>query len=321
MGNAVAGSLAPYAELLDALAGLTWPSVSRARAGDPGAHRSSRLGRSPEFTEYRAYRPGDDLRRLDWKLYGRTDRLFLRIADDHAALRTAIVVDASASMRFPLEGYGKWEHACAIALGLTAIAVADGDAVGVTVAAAAGDRALAPSRRRDVLHDVAQLFDSVHPVGSPSLLETVSRMASQPRVVVISDWLGDAELALPALRVAAASGAEIVAVYVAADAELNPPARPFVASDPEAPEFQRALSAENRAGYDAAFAAWRERVAGELHAMGAGWMFTVTGEPVREVVRRVIAGKWESGTGNGELPGEVGVRGGVGVGGGGGGAS
>src|SRR5688572_33291995 len=148
MLRSASGSLVPYAELLDALTGLTWPSASRARAGDPGAHRSSRLGRSPEFTEYRAYRPGDDLRRLDWKLYGRTDRLFLRIADDHAALRTAIILDASASMRFPDPPRGKWEHACAIAIGLAAVAINDGDAVGVTVSAAAGDRALPPSRRR-----------------------------------------------------------------------------------------------------------------------------------------------------------------------------
>src|SRR5687768_4108689 len=164
-----------------------------------------RLGRSPEFTEYRSYRPGDDLRRLDWKLYGRTDRLFLRIADDHAALRTALVLDASASMRFPTEGRGKWEHACAIALGLAAIAINDGDAVGITVSAAAGDRALAPSRRRDMLHDIATLFDAVHPVGSPSLAESVTRLAGTPRLVIITDFLGDAEHALSALRVTSAS--------------------------------------------------------------------------------------------------------------------
>ena len=288
--KAFGDSLAPYAELLDALAGLTWPSVSRARAGDPGAHRSSRLGRSPEFTEYRAYRPGDDLRRLDWKLYGRTDRLFLRIADDHAALRTTIVLDASASMRFPIEGHGKWQHACAIALGLTAIAVADGDAVGVTVAAAAGDRVLPPRRRRDLLHDVAQLFDSVHPVGSPSLADSVQRAEAPPRLVVITDFLGDAERVLPALRVSAAGGSEIFAVHVVADAELNPPARAFVASDPEQPDYQRALSVENRGGYDAAFASWREGVAGALHGMSVSYTLTSTAEPVRDAVRRVVAG-------------------------------
>ena len=289
-GGAGEGALAPYAALLDALAGLTWPSASRARAGDPGAHRSSRLGRSPEFTEYRAYRPGDDLRRLDWKLYGRTDRLYLRIADDHAALRTTIVVDASASMRFPVDGYGKWDHACAIALGLAAVAIGDGDAVGLVVAARGGDVALPPRRRRDVLHDVALLFESVEPGGAPPLAATLARIAAPPRLVLLTDFLGDAELALPALAIAAASGSEVVAVHVAADAELAPPARSFVASDPERPDFQRAMSVESRAAYDAAFAGWRARVAEDLHAMGARVTFTRTGEPVRETVRRVVAG-------------------------------
>jgi len=284
------GPLVRYAELLDALAGLTWPSTSRARAGDPGAHRSTRLGRSPEFTEYRAYRPGDDLRRLDWKLYGRTDRPFLRIADDHAALRTMIIVDASASMRFPMEGYGKWEHACAIALGLTAIAIGEGDAAGIVVATARGDRAIPPRRRRDVLLDVSDLFASLQPSGSASIADTLSRAASQPRLVVISDFLGSAERALPALRVAGAAGSEIFAVHVAAEAELDPPQRTFIADDPEDPGFQRPLSSTNRHAYLANFAAWRAGIAADLHAMNASYVLTSTAEPVRDAVRRIIGG-------------------------------
>jgi uncharacterized protein (DUF58 family) len=283
-----AASLAPYAELLDALAGLTWPSQVRVRAGDPGSHRSTRLGRSPEFTEYRAYRPGDDLRRLDWKLYGRTDRLFLRIADDHAALRTAIVIDASASMRFPTEGYGKWEHACAIAIGLTAVAIGDGDAVGVTVAATGGDRAIPARRRRDVLQDIADLFGSIQPRGDVSIAETVNRSASEPRLVVLTDFLGESETVLAALRVAAAAGSEIFAVHVAAEQELDPPSRPFMAADPERPAFRRAMSESNRETYLSTFAAWRARVGGELHAMNANYVLTSTREPVRDVVRRVV---------------------------------
>jgi uncharacterized protein (DUF58 family) len=282
--------LTPYADLLDALSGLTWPSATRARAGDPGAHRSTRLGRSPEFTEYRSYRPGDDLRRLDWKLFARTDRPFLRIADDHAALRTTIVVDASASMRFPLAGYGKWEHACAIALGLTSIATGEGDAVGVLVAAEKGDLVIPPRRRRDVLHDVAELFATIRPAGAVSVADTLNRAAAQPRLVVISDFLGDAERALPALRVAAAAGSEIFAVHVVAGAEMDPPDRSFLAADPEQPAFQRPLSDANRSGYDAAFAAWRGKLAADLHAMHATYVLTTTGEPVRDAVRRVVAG-------------------------------
>lgn len=285
-----AASLAPYAELLDALAGLTWPSLQRVRAGEPGAHRSSRLGRSPEFTEYRAYRPGDDLRRLDWKLFARTDRPFLRIADDHAALRTTIVVDSSASMRFPVQGYGKWEHACGIALGLASVAIADGDAVGVVVAAAGGDRVIPPRRRRDVLDDVATLFEGTTAAGTVSVAGAVTRVATAPRLVVISDFLEESEDTLPALRVAAAAGSEIVAIHVAAEPELVPDERSFLAADPERVRLQRTLSATNRATYLEAFAAWRERVAGDVHAMNARYVLTSTTELVRDVVRRIVLG-------------------------------
>ena len=285
-----ATSLTRYAELLDALAGLTWPSSLRVRAGDPGSHRSSRLGASPEFTEYRVYRQGDDLRRLDWKLYGRTDRPFLRIADDHAALRTMLLVDTSASMRFPVEGYGKWEHACAIALGLASVAIGDGDAVGVVAVAPGGDRVVPPRRRRDVLNDVALLFEAIEPAGSTSVASAVSRFNTAARLVVITDFLGDSEEALPVLRVAAASGSEIFAIHVVAQSELMPDERSFLAADPERPDFQRTLSATNRGAYLEAFAAWRERVANTLHAMNARHVLTTTVEPVRDVVRRIVLG-------------------------------
>jgi uncharacterized protein (DUF58 family) len=288
--SAAAASLSPYAELLDSLGGLTWPSQVRVRAGDPGSHRSNRLGRSPEFTEYRSYRPGDDLRRLDWKLFGRTDRLYLRIADDHAALRTSILVDASASMRFPVEGYGKWEHACAIALGLTSVAISDGDAVGVSVAASSGERVVPPRRRRDVLHDIAALFESVEVTGTASLVGSIERLVSAPRLVVITDFLGEAELALGAMRVAAAAGAEIFAVHVVAESEMNPPERAFMAADPERLDYRRALSDASRTAYLESFATWRERVAGELHAMNGNYRLAVTSDPVRDVVRRVVLG-------------------------------
>jgi len=289
MLRTAAASLSSYAELLDALNGLTWPSQLRARTGEPGSHRSNRLGRSPEFTEYRAYRPGDDLRRLDWKLYGRTDRLFLRIADDHAALRTTIVVDASASMRFPVEGYGKWEHACGIAVGLTSIAIGDGDAVGVVVATDAGDRVIPPRRRRDVLNDVAELFATVPVRGDVSMAKTLARVASEPRIVVLSDFLGDTDPALAALRIAAASGSEIFAIHVVAESELDPAARSFIAADPEHPDYRRSLSDENRQGYLDAFARWRGQVADELHAMNANYVLTSTAEPLRDTVRRIVA--------------------------------
>src|SRR5687768_18613293 len=127
------GGAAGYGELLDALRGVTWPARRAARGSTSGTHRSRLRGVSPEFTEYRPYRQGDDPRRLDWKLLARSDRAYIRLADDHSVLATTIVVDASASMAFPTATLGKWRTACALAVGLAAVAHAGGDPVGLIV--------------------------------------------------------------------------------------------------------------------------------------------------------------------------------------------
>jgi hypothetical protein len=147
-----------------------------------------------------------------------------------------------------------------------------------------------PRRRRDILHDAAALLHSITPDGTPDLAATIRRLESPPRLVVVSDFLGDAERALPELAVAAAAGSEVVVVHVVADAELNPPRQSFLAEDPELPTLRRAMSDANRAAYDAAFARWRETIAAQCHAMHANYALAVTTENVRDLVRRVVAG-------------------------------
>ena len=92
-----------YASLLDAVRGIRWPARSAVRGGMPGAHMSRLRGISAEFAEYRAYRQGDDPRRVDWKLFARSDRAYIRLSNDRAILPTMIVLDASASMAFPVD--------------------------------------------------------------------------------------------------------------------------------------------------------------------------------------------------------------------------
>jgi uncharacterized protein (DUF58 family) len=201
------------------------------------------------------------------------------------------VLDASASMRYPVEGYGKWEHAQAVAIGLMSIAISDGDAAGLTVSASGGDPAIPPRRRSDVLGDAAQLLADVEPGGRPSLADTLLRAGAPPRIVTVSDFLGDAERAVAQLRVAAAAGSEIFAVHVVAQHELDPPTRTFIAEDPEDATTQRTMTAEAREQYLGSFAAWRANIAAELHAMNASYVLTSTAESVRDAVRRIVAGQ------------------------------
>src|SRR5687767_15246403 len=127
----VAESHDDYASLLDAVRGIRWPARSSVRGGIPGAHTSRLRGISAEFTEYRPYRQGDDPRRVDWKLFARSDRAYIRLSNDRAILPTTIVLDASASMAFPVESMGKWKLASELAIGLAAVARSSADPVGL----------------------------------------------------------------------------------------------------------------------------------------------------------------------------------------------
>src|SRR5690242_16011232 len=158
-----------YGALLDALRGVTWPARRSIRGPAAGTHRSRQRGVSPEFTEYRPYRQGDDPRRIDWKLLARSDRAYVRLATDRALLPTTIVVDASASMAFPEETLGKWRLASDVALALAAVAQGQGDPIGVVVASVRGAERVATRARRDVLGEIARVLGAVTPNGSPSL--------------------------------------------------------------------------------------------------------------------------------------------------------
>jgi len=109
-----------YAILLDAVRGIRWPARSAVRGGIPGAHTSRLRGISAEFTEYRPYRQGDDPRRIDWKLFARSNRAYIRLSNDRAILPTMIVIDASASMAFPVATNAKWKLAAQLGVGLGA---------------------------------------------------------------------------------------------------------------------------------------------------------------------------------------------------------
>ena len=88
-------------DVLDAIRDLRWVARRPVSGGLPGAHRARTRGTAAEFTEYRVYRKGDEVRRLDWKVLARTDRAYVRLTEDQAVLPTTVVLDASASMAYP----------------------------------------------------------------------------------------------------------------------------------------------------------------------------------------------------------------------------
>ena len=247
-------------------------------------------GISAEFTEYRPYRQGDDTRRIDWKLFARSDRAYNRLSNDRAILPTMIVLDASASMAFPVATNGKWKLAAELGVGLGAVARNSGDPVGLVVA---GEEPLllAPRMRRSVTHEIIRAVSAARPSGNTPLAPSVSIAAqSGGRLVVVTDFLGDAEELLTVASRLVAAGREVHAVHVIAQEEIDPSAAAAMVSDPEAPELRRALTTDTRDSYLVAYGDWRDRIAHEFAEAGVAYATAVVGEETTEhLIRRITA--------------------------------
>ncbi|MEO8335271.1 MAG: DUF58 domain-containing protein [bacterium] len=275
----------PYGALLDAVRGVRWPAARRVMGATLGAHPSQLRGNSSEFSEYRPYRPGDDPRRVDWRLLARSERAYVRLTTDRATFRTSMIVDASASMAFPQPQFDKWRLARELAVGLASVAHAEADPVGLAIASAK-QIVLAPRARRSVLLEMMRALDATTPAGTTALAPFISS-ARASRLVVITDLLGDFDDLLAAARLRVASKGEVIVVHIVAEEELDPPGDALLAVDPETPSMRRILDGDLRVAYRDAFMRWLDDTATAIRAAGVRYVRVSTNESAPHVVRRI----------------------------------
>jgi uncharacterized protein (DUF58 family) len=273
--------------LLDAIRGVKWPALRPVPGALPGAHHSRLRGVAPELSEYRVYRQGDDAKRIDWRLLARSDRAYIRLAEDRSIVSTMLVVDATASMAYPERSLGKWRTACDIAIGLAAVAHTSRDPIGLVVVSGTGMRQLPPRTRRGIVGELARALDDVVPRGSLPIAPAMRGMQSRIRIAIVSDFLGDADDVRRRAGEVAAAGGEVHAIHIVADEEIDPPARSILAVDPEDASLARPLVAESRAAYVERFADWRAQLAVSWRAEGLSYTLARVSEPASRVVRRV----------------------------------
>jgi uncharacterized protein (DUF58 family) len=235
------------------------------------------------------YRQGDDPKRIDWRLLARSDRAYIRLAEDRSVVSTLIVVDATASMAYPPKTLGKWHTASDLAVGLSAVAHASRDPVGLVIVNGAGMRQLPPRTRRGIVGEIARALDATAPNGGAAMASALAGVRPRTRIAIISDFLGDAdELRRRAGEVAAAGG-EVHAVHVVADEEIDPPSRSMLAVDPEDSTVARPFVAEARAEYVQRFASWREQLAASWRGEGLSYTMALVSEAPSRVIRRVAS--------------------------------
>jgi len=278
-----------YGALLDAVRGLRWSARRASGIAAPGIHPSRVRGKSAEFTEYRSYRQGDDLRRIDWKLFARSDRAYVRISEARAVTPTYIVLDASASMAYPDPAASKWSLAKQLTVGLTSVAHSGGDPTGVMVAGIPA-ATIQPRTRRGVIGEVIRTLEDIGAAGSNGLAPSVLAAArSSARIAIVSDFLGDLDETLRAAREIIAAGRDVYALHVIASEEIDPPISVSAVADPERTDVRRTLTAGTRGGYLRAFGDWREVTASRWLASGAAYRVIIAGqEPVSHAVRRIV---------------------------------
>ena len=142
-----------------------------------GRHPSPHRGSSVEFAEYRKYVPGDDLRRLDWRAYGRSDRFFVKEFEADTNLRCCLVLDTSGSMDFGSTGVTKIEYARRIAGAIGHLALQQGDAVGLTCVADGIVRNIPPRRNPAHLMAVFDVLEQARPQGETQLVSVLHELA------------------------------------------------------------------------------------------------------------------------------------------------
>jgi uncharacterized protein (DUF58 family) len=156
-----------------------------------GRHPSPHRGSSVEFAEYRKYVPGDDLRRLDWRVYGRSDRFYVKEFEADTNLRACFILDTSGSMAFGSTGLTKIEYARKLAGSLGYLAVQQGDAVGLSCVAEGVVRSMPPTRNPAHLRTFFDMLEQAKPEGETHLEAVLHELAETIRqralVVILSD--------------------------------------------------------------------------------------------------------------------------------------
>ena len=270
-------------DFLKRLAALTLRSRKRGAGVRAGERRSRRRGQSQEFADHRPYVPGDDLRFLDWHLYGRLDALWVKLFEEEEDRVVQVLLDCSTSM----EGE-KLEYARQVAAALAFIALGHNDRVTVAGLTDTVATYAPPRRGRSASNIVFRSLEQVHPDGGS---DPARALASFPRqrgtgiALLFTDFLYP-EGPDAALRQLLARGNEVHVFHIVAPAELRPAVDgDLVLVDAESGE-ELAISVDEATldRYEATVHAWAEEMEITARRLGAGYTRVLTSTPLDEFI-------------------------------------
>lgn len=215
-----------------------------------GMHRSPYHGFSVEFAAHREYVPGDDTRHIDWRLYARGDRLYIKQYEEETNLRTTVLLDASGSMLYPEHVRGaepkfrlsgrrasrppvrwrnKYDYAATLAASLIYLLIHQQDACGLVLFDDEIREQVPPTSQSAQMRGMIELIEGHRPEGRTNMRLTLSSLADRMRqrglVVLISDLLTDTDEVIAGLQQLKHRGQDLIVMHVLDEDELSFPFR------------------------------------------------------------------------------------------------
>jgi len=192
-----------------------------------GMHRSPYFGQSVEFLQHREYTTGDDLRHVDWKVWARQDRLYVKQFEEETNLRCTLLVDVSNSMRYGHGPLNKYEIACTMAASLAYLILKQQDAVGCLVFDERVRTTVPTRTKRTHLMSIIDALNVAQPQHKTEmgkiLLQAAETFPRRGMMVLISDLFADQESTMRGLKILRQRGHDVMLLHVLDDDELEFP--------------------------------------------------------------------------------------------------
>jgi uncharacterized protein (DUF58 family) len=259
-----------------------------------GLHLSPAKGSSIEFAEHRPYVRGDEIRHIDWRTYGKTDRYYLKQYDDETNLRATLILDASASMGFGSSGASKLRYASCLAAALGYLLVSQRDAVGLAVVDSGVRRYVPPKATAEHLTGLFSAMEESRAEGKtalgPVIHRLAERLAARSLAIVLSDLLDEPEEILAALAHLRHRRSEVMVFQVLDPAEIELPFNGWMLlRDPEEPSRELRLDARQaRRIYQENLEAHLEALRRGCAAAKVDYTLLATAEPFETALARYL---------------------------------
>ena len=244
-----------------------------------GLHASPFQGFSVEFSEHRRYSQGDDPRDIDWLVYAKTDRFYVRKYQAETNITGYLVMDLSASMAYTYrQQLTKLDYSICLAAALAYLMIHQQDPVGLVTFDEAIRHCLPARSRRTQLANILALLAQSKPTGETEIAQNLQQVAAMVRnrclLMVFSDLLTEPEPVIRSLQMLRFAGHDVILFHVLDEAEVTFPFEGLVdLEDPETGEFERNIDAEGmRADYTESLEELRNMWQDECRKIGADYV-------------------------------------------------